>query len=150
MYGWPRSVSFLIGRVVIGLIFLVHGWSKFTGAGGISATTESFRQIGVPLPGVAGPGIAVLEVIGGLAFILGAALPLFGVLLTLDMLGAILFVHGEHGFWANDGGYEYVLALAAASLMVAFSGGGALAVDNLWQRDRSPAHIRRGGAARVR
>ncbi|GAA3445649.1 DoxX family protein [Planomonospora venezuelensis] len=127
-----RSVSTLLGRVAIGAIFLVHGLTKFTG--GLSGTTAFFEQIGVPLAGVAAPAVAVLEVVGGIALILGAALPVFGVLLALDMLGAIVFVHGANGFGADKGGYEFVLALAAASLMIAFSGGGALAADGLLRR----------------
>ncbi|MBG0829373.1 DoxX family protein [Planomonospora sp. ID67723] len=127
-----RSVAVLLGRVAIGVIFFVHGWAKFTG--GLAGTTAFFEQIGVPLAGVAAPAVAVLEVVGGIALVLGAALPVFGVLLALDMLGAIVFVHAANGFMADKGGYEFVLALAAASLMIAFSGGGTLAVDGLWQR----------------
>ncbi|GAT64925.1 membrane protein [Planomonospora sphaerica] len=129
-----RPIAFLVGRVVIGVIFLVHGWMKFSS--GLSGTTAFFESVGIPLAGLAAPAVAVLEVVGGIALIVGAALPLFGTLLALNMLGAILFVHGSAGFAADKGGYEYVLALAAASLMIGFSGGGALAVDSLWQHRR--------------
>ncbi|MBG0816298.1 DoxX family protein [Planomonospora sp. ID82291] len=132
-----RPVAFLLGRVVIGVIFFVHGWMKFSS--GLEGTTAFFESVGIPLAGVAAPAVAVVEVVGGVALIVGAALPLFGTLLALTMLGAILFVHGSAGFGADKGGYEYVLALAAASLMIGFSGGGALAVDSLWRhrRDRT-------------
>ncbi|GAA3149175.1 DoxX family protein [Planomonospora alba] len=139
MFDRARSIAFLLGRVAIGAIFLVHGWTKFSS--GLSGTAGFFESVGIPLAGVAAPAVAVLEVVGGIALILGAALPVFGTLLALNMLGAILFVHGQAGFFADKGGYEFVLALAAASLMIAFSGGGALAVDSLWQgrRDRTGA-----------
>ncbi|MFF0308520.1 DoxX family protein [Streptosporangium sp. NPDC004379] len=130
-----RPFALLLGRIGIGVIFLVHGWQKFTTMG-ISGTTAFFEQIGIPLPGLAAPAVAVLEVVGGIAFIVGAALPVFGVLLALDMAGAIVFVHGANGFAADKGGYEFVLALAAAALAIGFSGGGALAVDGLWRRGR--------------
>ncbi|GAB2489011.1 DoxX family protein [Streptosporangium sandarakinum] len=130
-----RPFALLLGRIGIGVIFLVHGWQKFTTMG-ISGTTAFFEQIGIPLPGLAAPAVAVLEVVGGIAFIVGAALPVFGVLLALDMVGAIVFVHGANGFAVDKGGYEFVLALAAAALAIGFSGGGALAADGLWRRGR--------------
>ncbi|GAA3429587.1 DoxX family protein [Streptosporangium sandarakinum] len=130
-----RPFALLLGRIGIGVIFLVHGWQKFTTMG-ISGTTAFFEQIGIPLPGLAAPAVAVLEVVGGIAFIVGAALPVFGVLLALDMIGAIVFVHGANGFAVDKGGYEFVLALAAAALVIGFSGGGALAADGLWRRGR--------------
>ncbi|WP_066942407.1 DoxX family protein [Microtetraspora fusca] len=134
-----RPVALLIGRVGIGIIFLVHGWQKLTTMG-LSGTTAFFEQIGIPLPGLAAPAVTVLELAGGAALILGAALPVVGTLLALDMLGAIAFVHGGNGFTVDKGGYEFVLALAVAALAIGFSGGGTLALDALWgRRGRSGA-----------
>ncbi|WP_067139691.1 DoxX family protein [Microtetraspora malaysiensis] len=132
-----RPVALLIGRVGIGVIFLVHGWQKLT-AMGLPGTTAFFEQIGIPLPGLAAPAVTVLELAGGAALILGAALPVAGTLLALDMLGAIAFVHGGNGFTVDKGGYEFVLALAVAAVAIGFSGGGTLALDTLWQRRGRP------------
>jgi putative oxidoreductase len=106
---------------------------------GLAGVKGFFASVGIPLPGLAAPAVAALELVGGLALILGALLPIFGVLLALDMIGAIVFVHGAKGFFSDTGGIEFVLALAAASLMIAFSGGGALALDSLRRRRRAPA-----------
>jgi putative oxidoreductase len=130
-----RPVALLLARIAIGVIFLVHGYQKFATMG-IAGTTKFFESAGIPLAGVAAPAVAVLEVAGGLALILGAALPIAGTLLAVDMIGAIVFVHGANGFGAGDGGYEFVLALAAASLAIGFSGGGALALDRVLGRGR--------------
>ncbi|WP_433239789.1 DoxX family protein [Streptosporangium sp. CA-135522] len=131
-----RPIALLVGRVVIGVVFFAHGWQKFT-ATGLSGVTAFFDSLGIPLAGVAAPAVAVLEVVGGIAFILGAGLPVFGPLLALDMLGAIVFLHAGNGFFVEKGGFEFVLTLAATSLAIAFSGGGPLAVDSLWQRRRT-------------
>jgi putative oxidoreductase len=128
-----QPIAFLIGRVAIGVIFFVHGWDKVFNTG-LAGVEKGFAGMGVPLPALSAPAVAALELVGGAALILGALLPVFGVLLAIDMIGAIVFVHGAKGFFTSDGGFEFVLALAAASLMIAFSGGGALAVDNLWYR----------------
>ncbi|WP_157249867.1 DoxX family protein [Nonomuraea typhae] len=135
-----RPYTLLIGRVVLGAVFLVHGLQKFTG--GIAGTTAFFEKIGVPLPGVAAPVVAVLEVGGGIALILGAALPIVGVLLAVDMIGALLLVHLPNGFLVSDGGYEFVVTLAAFSLVIGFSDGGALAVDSVWRRKRALSPVR--------
>ncbi|GAA4944972.1 putative oxidoreductase [Nonomuraea thailandensis] len=137
MVDQARPFVLLLARVAIGVIFLVHGYQKFATMG-IAGTTKFFESVGIPLAGLAAPAVAVLEVAGGLALIVGVALPIVGTLLALDMLGAIAFVHGANGL-AGDGGYEFVLALAAASLAVGFTGGGALALDRVLLRRRSPA-----------
>lgn len=135
-----RPVVLLVARVAIGVIFLVHGYQKFVTMG-IEGTTEFFESVGIPMAALAAPAVAVTEVAGGLALIVGAALPLAGSLLALNMIGAIVFVHGGSGFSAGDGGYEFVLALAAASLAVGFSGGGAFALDNMRLRRRGTAAV---------
>ncbi|MGJ6965730.1 DoxX family protein [Streptosporangium sp. G11] len=140
MLDQTRSYALLLARIALGVIFVFHGAQKFLTMG-LAQTTASFEASGIPLAAVAAPAVAVIEVVGGIAFILGAALPLFGFLLTLVMLGAIVFVHLANGFSVREGGYEFVLALAAGTLAVAFSGGGALAVDTLWQRRRQSATV---------
>jgi putative oxidoreductase len=140
MLGQSRSVALLIARVVVGGIFLVHGYQKFATMG-IAGTTKFFESAGIPLAAAAAPAVAVLELAGGLALILGVALPVVGTLLALDMVGAILFVHGANGFGVDKGGYEFVLSLAAGALAVGFSGGGALALDRLRSRRRTPESV---------
>lgn len=140
MIAQARPVALLIARVAIGVIFLVHGYQKFATMG-ISGTAKFFESVGIPLAGVAAPAVALLEVVGGLALIAGAALPIVGTLLALDMVGAIVFVHLANGFAVDKGGYEFVLALAAGALAVGFTGGGALSVDGALQRRKAPTTV---------
>ncbi|TDC94927.1 DoxX family protein [Nonomuraea deserti] len=140
MIDQARPIVLLLSRIAVGVIFIVHGYQKFATMG-IAGTTKFFESVGIPLAGVAAPAVATLEVVGGLALIAGAALPIVGTLLALNMVGAIVFVHGANGFGAGEGGYEFVLALAAASLAIGFSGGGAFALDRVLGR--------RSGAATV-
>ncbi|MFF4129019.1 DoxX family protein [Microbispora rosea] len=126
----------MLARIGLGTVFIANGWEKFA-MSGIGGTAAFFKSQGVPFPWVSALGIATLELAGGIALVLGLLLPVVGTLLTLDMLGAIVFVHGSKGFFIADDGVEFVLGLAAASLAIAFSGGGALAADNLWQGRRA-------------
>ncbi|MDV7243965.1 MULTISPECIES: DoxX family protein [Rhodococcus] len=125
-----RNLGILIARVGIGIIFLAHGWQKaFTN--GLDKQTAGFESMGVPLPGISAFVVTWLEIIGGLALIVGAAVPIFGILLFLDMVGAFFIAHIDKGIFASEGGYELVLALGVSSLLLAVVGSGAYGVDGL-------------------
>lgn len=129
-----RPIALLLARLALGFIFIAHGWEKLA-VSGIAETATYLRSEGVPFPWLSALGTAILELVGGVALVLGLLLPVFGTLFVLDMLGAFIFVHANKGIFVSTDGFELVLGLAAASLAIAFTGGGALAVDNLW-RDR--------------
>jgi uncharacterized membrane protein YphA (DoxX/SURF4 family) len=76
----------LVLRIVLGIIFIVHGAMKFMY---MSRTEHLFSKLSIPLPGIAAPAIALLEVIGGIALILGLGSRFFALLLAIDMLVAI-------------------------------------------------------------
>lgn len=126
-----QPVAFLLGRIALGAVFVAHGWQKWS-EWGIDGTAAAFEGMGVPAPQLSAYFAATVELVGGALLILGALLPVVGVLLAADMLGALFIVHLEAGFWSAEGGYEFVLTLAAAALVIGFSGGGALAVDRLF------------------
>jgi putative oxidoreductase len=126
-----QPIGLLIGRVVLGVVFIAHGWQKWS-TNGIDATAQGFDGMGIPAPTLSAYFAATAELVGGAFLILGALLPLVGLALAAVMLGAMYYVHLDGGFFSMDGGYEYVLTLAALSLAIGFSGGGLLAVDNLW------------------
>jgi putative oxidoreductase len=117
----------LVLRLVIGVVFAMHGWQKiFTyGLGGI---TTGFSKMGVPIPGFTGPAVGILELVGGVALIVGLFGRLIPLLLAIDMLGAIIFVHGKNGFFLPTG-YEFVLVLLGASAALALTGAGQISVD---------------------
>ncbi|MGH2507115.1 MAG: DoxX family protein [Ktedonobacteraceae bacterium] len=125
---WNRWVAAqfapLVLRLVLGLIFLVHGLSKFTH---MASSVAAFTKIGMPLPSFTVLAIAVLEVFGGLVIILGLSwiTRVLAFLLALEMLVAILFVKLKAGL---VGGYEFELVLLAALLALVFSGPGRLAL----------------------
>jgi putative oxidoreductase len=127
-----QPIGLLIGRVVLGVVFIAHGWQKFN-ENGMDATVQGFEGLGIPAPALAAYFTVGSELIGGSLLIVGALLPLAGLALAGVMLGAMYFVHPLDGaFFSQEGGYEYVLLLAAIAIAFGFSGGGALAVDSLW------------------
>jgi putative oxidoreductase len=122
------TVALTVLRVIPGFLFAAHGWQKFN-EWTIAGTQASFAKMGVPAAEVMAPAIAVLELAGGAALILGILTRIVAGLLVLDMLGALFLVHAPAGIFAANGGYELVLLLAAASFALALTGAGRLSLD---------------------
>ncbi len=115
-------------RIVLGFLFAAHGWQKFN-EWTIAGTQASFVKMGVPAAEIAAPAVAVLELAGGIALILGILTRVVAALLALNMLGALFLVHAPAGVFAADGGYELVLLLAAGAFALALTGAGRASVD---------------------
>jgi putative oxidoreductase len=115
-------------RLVTGFLFAAHGWQKFNEFT-IAGTQAAFTQLGVPAAQAVAPIVAILELVGGVALILGVLTRVFAALLALDMLGALFLVHASAGVFAANGGYELVLLLAAAAFALALTGAGRVSVD---------------------
>jgi len=109
---------------------LAHGWQKITTMG-FHGTEGMFAKIGIPVPLVSAAVVILVEFLGGIALILGLATRWASLLLVVDMLGAIYFVHMRNGFFLTHGGYEFALSLLAACVALALGGGGSLALDSL-------------------
>lgn len=119
------DAGLLVLRVVLAIIMLYHGWPKVTDLGG---TIEGFTGMGVPVPALSAIFATVAEVGGGLLLLIGALTDVAGLLVAIDMLGAITFVHAKNGFAVQDGGFEWPLMLLASGLAVALVGPGRYAV----------------------
>jgi putative oxidoreductase len=134
-----RDVLLLITRVAVGLVFFAHGWQKlFTN--GVDGTAAFFGQNGVPAPQASAWVAALLELVGGALLVVGLAVPVVGILLLLDMLGAYLFVHSGNGLFVAGNGYELVLVLGAAALVFVAVGPGRYSLDHvLFGRRRNAA-----------
>ncbi|OOL30249.1 membrane protein [Rhodococcus rhodochrous] len=127
-----RNVGLLVARVVIGIVFLAHGLQKINQ--GYSATKAGFEGMDVPVPALSAFYATWVETLGGIALIIGLLVPIFGVLLLINMLGAFFFVHIGNGIYVTDGGWELVGALGMGALVLAVVGAGAYSVDALLAR----------------
>src|SRR5687767_3150851 len=103
-----NEIGALILRVTLGALFFIHGLVKFQG--GIENIVGWFESIG--LPGFMAYGVALVELIGGIALIIGLGTRLFSALFALLMVGATLKVKLSVGLLGNGqmAGYELDLA----------------------------------------
>jgi len=109
-------------RIIAGVTFIAHGVPKFFG---VSEGYDFFQSVNLP-PELFVP-IALLEVIGGLAILLGILTRIASVLLIIEMLGAILTVKLSKGF---IGWYEFELLLIAICLSLVIMGPGKISIEN--------------------
>jgi putative oxidoreductase len=117
----------LLLRLSLGALFLAHAGLKlivFTPAG----TAKFFLSLGLP-PALAYVTIAV-EVIAGIALILGLWTRVAAVVVIPVLLGAIVTVHGAAGFFFTNanGGWEFPAFWAVALAVQALLGDGAYAL----------------------
>lgn len=122
----------LVLRLPVGIIFMAHGAQKlfgWFGGYGLEGTGQWMASIGLE-PGylmalLAGSG----EFFGGLAILVGLLTRPAALVAAVTMIVAILTVHIGNGLFMSNNGYEFGLALLAASLSLVISGGGNLSAD---------------------
>ncbi|HUS22140.1 MAG TPA: DoxX family protein [Aeromicrobium sp.] len=127
------SLALLIARIGLGIVFVAHGWQKFDDMG-LAGTQATFAKMGAPAPELTAYYSTFVELIGGAALLIGAFTAVAGVLLVLDMLGALLIVHIDKGVFVEGGGYELVVALGVGALLLAVFGAGRYSVDGMLGR----------------
>jgi putative oxidoreductase len=127
----PRQLSIGLAalRLAIAAIFINHGRQKLF-VYGFAGVTGAFTHMGVPMPGLMGPFIGLLEFFGGIALAIGLLTRLFALGFVFDMLAAILLVQLKKGF----SGYEFEFLLLGSSLALVLAGAGGFSVDALLAR----------------
>lgn len=130
-----RSLSLLIIRVVLGAIFIAHGWQKIQA---MDQVITFFGTLGLA-PWIA-YAVTWIEFIGGIALVLGVATCLAGLLLAIVMIGSIVIIMKGPGgatFIASQPGvmsYELNAMLLAAALGAVFAGPGKYSLGGMMKK----------------
>jgi putative oxidoreductase len=117
----------MLARIFCGAVFVVHGTPKILNLQG----TANFFADNFGVPGWLAVPIAVLEFFGGILLMSGFLTRIVAGLFTLEMVGAVLFVHGRQGWDVFAGGYEYNIALIILLLSVILIGPDPISVDRV-------------------
>jgi putative oxidoreductase len=116
----------LLGRILIGLVFLVSGLGKLASFG---PTTAYISSVGLPLPQLGWVIAVVLEVGGGLLLILGFRVREVALALALFTLAAAIFFHHDFGDRNQMIHFLKNLVIIGGLLQIAHFGAGRYSLD---------------------
>ena len=132
LQAWGATVL----RVIIGVVFLVHGLQKLF-VTGITGVAGFLTQMGVPLPMTAAVVVTAIEVVCGVALISGFLTRWTAIPLAIEMLLAGAVVRWSAGFFLPNG-YEFALTLLASCAALSLLGPGVYALDNILPIQEAP------------
>jgi putative oxidoreductase len=134
-------------RLIVGYGFVAHGYAKI--ANGPHHFAESLQALGVPAPQMMAWATIGFELLGGLAVLAGAFVPLFSLPLAAILLVAAITVHLPYGFSSiklravtqagpqfGPPGYETDLLYLAALATLVLGGSGPFTPDR-WLRSKA-------------
>ena len=140
--GTNDSAAPLLARLVLGIVMFPHGAQKvlgWFGGYGFTGTMNHFTN-NMHLPAVFAFLAIMAEFAGSLGLIAGCLSRVAAFGLGVNMVVAILMVHGANGFFMNwfgnqkGEGFEYHLLALGLSLVVLVAGAGKASVDGLIAR----------------
>ena len=130
-------------RLIVGYGFMEHGYAKL--ARGPEDFINILHALGTPVPGLLAWATILVELLGGLAVLAGAFIPLASVPMAAVLLVAIFTVHLPNGFSSiklqsvtaagahfGQPGYETDLLYLAGLVALVLGGSGPLSIDRLW------------------
>ncbi|AMS43141.1 DoxX family protein [Aminobacter sp. NyZ550] len=120
------SALTLAGRVLLSIIFILAGFAKLTA---ISGTAGWFASIGLPLPTVTTVVVGLVEVVGGIAILVGFQTRIAAIVLGLFTLAATAVAHLDFADQVQVMFLQKNLAIAGGLFVLAAFGAGALSID---------------------
>ncbi|PBB67746.1 hypothetical protein CK228_14945 [Mesorhizobium sp. WSM4312] len=120
------SVTILLGRILLAVIFLLSGFGKLTA---ISGTAAYFGGLGLPVPTLTAVVVGLIELLGGLAILVGFQTRVAAWVLAIFTVATGLVAHTG---WADQ--MQMIqflknLAITGGFLLLASSGAGAYSID---------------------
>jgi putative oxidoreductase len=116
----------LAGRVLLSILFIIAGYGKLTA---IAGTAGWFGSIGLPLPTVTAVAAGLVELVGGLAILVGFKTRIAAVVLALFVLGATAAAHLDFSQAGNALMVQKNLGLIGGLLLLAVLSAGPLSID---------------------
>ena len=127
IFRWCDCYAPLVGRVLIGGMFLLAGVQKALGLSGTAAYIES---VGLPLPMLLGVLAMLVEILAGLGLLVGYKTRYSALVLAVFTLLATFFFHMDFSQQVQIGFFTKNLAIVGGLLYMATFGAGAYSVDS--------------------
>ena len=134
-------------RLIVGYGFIAHGWAKLSR--GPEAFAVVLHTIGVPMPHLLAWATTIVELVGGLAILIGGFVPFASAPMAVVLLTALVTIHWPYGFFSvklvdvtatgtrfGTVGYEIILLYLASLAALASGGAGRWSVDAWRTRKR--------------
>ena len=127
-----QPLALLVMRMVLGVIFIAHGWQKLFNIQGVEKMVS-----GLGVPWWMAYVVTAAELGGGILVLLGLLTRLSALAICVDMGVAIAKVHWAHGLKGPQG-FEFPLACGALAFALIFFGAGPIALDPVLFRGGGP------------
>lgn len=121
-----QSPIVLVGRILLSIIFILAGFGKITALGG---TAGYFGSMGLPMPMVTAVVVALVELLGGIAILVGFQTRIVSYILALFCVATAFVAHFDFADQMQAINFQKNLAMAGGFLVLAAYGAGALSVD---------------------
>jgi putative oxidoreductase len=131
-----NDIGILLGRFGLALIFVLSGWSKIAGYEGTQAYMASAGVPGGLLPLVIG-----LELLGGLAVLVGFKARWAALGLALFSIASAILFHADFADQNQFIGFMKNIAIAGGFLVLAAQGAGRFSFDALLGRGTHTAAV---------
>ena len=120
------SVLILLGRILLSIMFILAGFGKLTAIGG---TAGYFGSLGLPLPNVTAVVVGLVELLGGLAVLVGFQTRIAALVLAVFTLAATAVAHLNFADQMQVLLLQKNLCITGGFLVLAAVGAGALSLD---------------------
>ncbi len=124
--GSSASAGILVGRIFLSLMFILAGFSKLTA---IAGTAGWFESLGIPAPTIAVVVSGLVELVGGLAILVGFKTRVAALVLAIFTVAATLIAHTNLADQVQQLFFMKNLAVTGGFLILAAVGAGAYSVD---------------------
>jgi putative oxidoreductase len=144
----PKAWYAIPLRLIVGYGFMEHGYAKL--ARGPDDFANILHALGMPAATLLSWATVLVELLGGLAVLVGAFIPLASVPMAFVLLVAIFTVHLPYGFSSiklqsvtaagahfGQPGYETDLLYLAGLAALVLGGSGPFALDRLRRHSKS-------------
>ena len=126
------DLALLLLRVGVGIVMFAHGYNHVFGGGKIEGTAKWFGSMGMNPPKLHAWLASLTELGAGVGLIVGLLTPFGGAGVVGVMAVAFMINHRGNGFFIfrPGEGWEYVMTLTFAGLLLAVVGAGEWSLDN--------------------